>query len=268
MIPTRPTPAKPSLSSAARVSARCSTSPPLDGTNGFVVNGIDAQDKSGRSVSGAGDFNGDGIDDIIIGAPGYIGESLTLPGDAYVLFGKTTFTSGNVNLNAITANDGIIIESDGGDEFFGYSVGAAGDVDGDGFDDVIIGRPGAILRPARTPALLRDIRGEFGNTVTNLGTTGADTFTGTSAADEMIGGQGDDTLVGTAATTRSWAASATISSASRRRRSNVSTAVPTRQADATRCASTALSASISRRSATRGSGASNRSTWTTVRRTR
>ncbi len=40
----------------------------LDGSNGFVINGIDGNDSSGRSVSGAGDINGDGIDDLIIGA--------------------------------------------------------------------------------------------------------------------------------------------------------------------------------------------------------
>ena len=40
----------------------------LNGTNGFTINGIDADDISGWSVSSAGDVNGDGIDDIIIGA--------------------------------------------------------------------------------------------------------------------------------------------------------------------------------------------------------
>ena len=42
----------------------------LDGSNGFVINGIDSRDYSGESVSGAGDINGDGFDDIIIGALG------------------------------------------------------------------------------------------------------------------------------------------------------------------------------------------------------
>ena len=40
----------------------------LNGTNGFVINGIDASDYSGYSVSSAGDINNDGYDDIIIGA--------------------------------------------------------------------------------------------------------------------------------------------------------------------------------------------------------
>ena len=42
----------------------------LNGTNGFQINGIDADDQSSSSVSSAGDVNGDGIDDIIIGAFG------------------------------------------------------------------------------------------------------------------------------------------------------------------------------------------------------
>ena len=45
-----------------------STSLSLDGSNGFVINGIDAGDYSGDSVSSAGDINGDGFDDLIIGA--------------------------------------------------------------------------------------------------------------------------------------------------------------------------------------------------------
>ena len=44
----------------------------LDGTNGFRLDGIDAYDYSGFSVAGAGDVNGDGIDDLIVGAPAAI----------------------------------------------------------------------------------------------------------------------------------------------------------------------------------------------------
>ena len=42
----------------------------LDGSNGFVIKGIDGGDVSGYSVSGTGDVNGDGVDDLIIGASG------------------------------------------------------------------------------------------------------------------------------------------------------------------------------------------------------
>ncbi|MFO0174884.1 MAG: integrin alpha, partial [Aphanizomenon sp.] len=42
----------------------------LNGTNGFVINGAKAGDESGRSVSNIGDINGDGVDDLAIGAPG------------------------------------------------------------------------------------------------------------------------------------------------------------------------------------------------------
>ena len=40
----------------------------LDGSNGFKLSGVAADDHSGRSVSAAGDVNGDGFDDLIIGA--------------------------------------------------------------------------------------------------------------------------------------------------------------------------------------------------------
>ncbi|MFN7202231.1 MAG: integrin alpha, partial [Aphanizomenon sp.] len=46
----------------------------LNGTNGFVINGAKAGDESGRSVSNIGDINGDGVDDLAIGAPGGIGN--------------------------------------------------------------------------------------------------------------------------------------------------------------------------------------------------
>jgi len=60
----------------------------LNGFNGFVLNGIDGNDQSGGSVSSAGDVNGDGIDDIIIGAPSADPNGNADAGESYVIFGR------------------------------------------------------------------------------------------------------------------------------------------------------------------------------------
>ena len=56
---------------------------------GFIIQGDAADDQAGRSVSSAGDVNGDGFDDLIVGAPdGDDGGSNA--GEAYVVFGKAS----------------------------------------------------------------------------------------------------------------------------------------------------------------------------------
>jgi hypothetical protein len=110
----------------------------LDGTDGFVLNGINAEDNSGASVSGAGDVNGDGFDDVIIGARG-ADPNGSFSGESYVVFGKDTGFSAQIELSALDGTDGFVLEGiDGGDES-GRSVSGAGDVNGDGVDDLVIG---------------------------------------------------------------------------------------------------------------------------------
>ena len=58
------------------------------GTGGFVINGIDRFDQSGRSVSGAGDVDGDGLDDLIVGALHADPDGNSYAGESYVVFGK------------------------------------------------------------------------------------------------------------------------------------------------------------------------------------
>ncbi|MEO1093225.1 MAG: integrin alpha, partial [Pseudomonadota bacterium] len=60
----------------------------LDGANGFRLDGVDAFDGSGNPVSGAGDVNGDGIDDLIVGARGGDPPGRFDAGESYVVFGR------------------------------------------------------------------------------------------------------------------------------------------------------------------------------------
>jgi hypothetical protein len=110
----------------------------LDGTNGFRLSPIDVRYSAGHLVSNAGDFNGDGFDDLIIGAPYGAGDS----GESYVVFGKQSWAgTPSLDLAALDGEDGVALVGIKSDDVSGWSVASAGDVNGDGFDDVMVGAP-------------------------------------------------------------------------------------------------------------------------------
>lgn len=109
----------------------------LDGSNGFIINGLFAGSRLGQSVSSGGDINGDGIADIIIGADAT--SVLTNPGAAYVLFGRSGEFPSNVSLNSLNGSNGFAIRGRAIDDSTGFSVSNAGDVNGDGITDLIVG---------------------------------------------------------------------------------------------------------------------------------
>ena len=112
----------------------------LDGTNGFVLNGIDYGDESGSSVSGAGDVNGDGYDDVVIGAYPADPNGTYKAGESYVVLGGASF-SASLDLSTLDGTDGFVLNGIYQGDKSGYSVSGAGDVNGDGYDDVLIGAP-------------------------------------------------------------------------------------------------------------------------------
>ena len=105
-----------------------------------TIQGAAAYDRSGRSVSGAGDVNGDGIDDLIIGAIGADPNGRNDAGASYVVFGTDQGFPATIDL---ATDADLIIQGAAADDDSGSSVSGAGDVNGDGIDDLIIGAPGA-----------------------------------------------------------------------------------------------------------------------------
>jgi len=110
----------------------------LDGSNGFRLDGVAAGDQSGWSVSGAGDINGDGIDDLIIGA-NRADNNGSDSGSSYVVFGNQDGFSSTLNLSSLDGSNGFRLDGVTAFDFSGHSVSGAGDINGDGIDDLIIG---------------------------------------------------------------------------------------------------------------------------------
>ena len=76
----------------------------INGSNGFVINGVNVNDYSGSSVSQAGDVNGDGLDDLIVGAFKADPNGNTEAGSSYVVFGSHTGFPHPINLSTIKVN--------------------------------------------------------------------------------------------------------------------------------------------------------------------
>jgi len=108
----------------------------LNGVNGFKLDG-ESGSKSGYSVNGAGDINGDKIVDLIIGAPYYYDNI----GRSYVVFGGSMVSdSGLLSLSALNGTNGFKLNSEG-ESYSGWSVSEAGDINGDEIADLLVGAP-------------------------------------------------------------------------------------------------------------------------------
>ncbi|MEZ2237633.1 hypothetical protein [Microcoleus sp.] len=160
----------------------------LNGTNGFAINGIAGGDFSGFSVSSAGDFNGDGIDDLIVSAPG----ADNVAGESYVVFGSKEGFGASINLSSLDGINGSVLNGVNPDNFSGISVSGAGDINGDGVDDLIIGATYADPNGKTNSGSSYVVFGK----VPTLGTEGKDVLNGTSGDDALYGRGGNDKIFG------------------------------------------------------------------------
>ena len=106
----------------------------IDGERDVALIGPPGTKRFSVSVSSAGDVNGDGYDDVLVGAPETKGGS----GAAFIFYGAAVMDS----------SPDISLAGEAAADKFGFSVSPAGDVNGDGYDDVVIG------------AMLNDVNGE------------------------------------------------------------------------------------------------------------
>jgi len=98
-----------------------------------IIEGKQENSQFGYAVASSGDVNGDGYNDIIVGAPSFSNDQQS-EGVAYIYYGKQT----GINYAANTED---MLEANDQQALFGFSVSSAGDVNGDGFSDVVVGAP-------------------------------------------------------------------------------------------------------------------------------
>ena len=155
------------------------------------------------STSAAGDVNGDGIDDLLLGAPGDDANG-TDAGATYLVFGSPS-VSGPVTVNDVTSGvvPGLRLLGETAFDRAGGSVSAAGDIDNDGFDDILIGasgnNPGAAYVVYGAPFFTTPgddiVSGTAGDdSIDGLG--GNDTLTVSGGTDTLFGNGGNDSLLG------------------------------------------------------------------------
>ncbi|VVM24295.1 Flagellar hook-length control protein FliK, partial [uncultured Gammaproteobacteria bacterium] len=109
------------------------------GTGGFVIVGELTNDEYSHSISNAGDVNGDGLDDLIVGNEESNINGKPNAGKSYVVFGKKDNTNAIELSDIVAGKGGFVINGESEDDYSSFSISSAGDVNGDGLDDLIVG---------------------------------------------------------------------------------------------------------------------------------
>ena len=162
----------------------------------WTADGEKSGDNLARMLFSAGDINGDGFGDVVVGAPG----SNEGAGAAYIFQGGPRGLPVKPNLR---------IQGEAVDHTFGYSVACAGDVNGSGYSSVIVGAPGSISGTGRAFLYLGSekglspkpvwvtqgeaVRDRYGEWVTGVGSV-----TGDGYEDVMVGAGGNNNITGKA----------------------------------------------------------------------
>ncbi|MBX9609005.1 MAG: hypothetical protein K2Y51_22515 [Gammaproteobacteria bacterium] len=167
-----------------------------DGTaQRFHLGGRGADAYGGWTARFAGDIDGDGYDDLVFGAPGndFNGNNA---GGAYLVYGRAGGAGATVELDSLDAAQGLRLDGVAANDRAGYAVSAAGDVNGDGYDDLLVGASSADVNGNYSGAVYVVFGGDFRGLADRRGDDGDDNLLGTAAAERLVGGRGDDVLNG------------------------------------------------------------------------
>jgi gliding motility-associated-like protein len=137
----------------------------INGTNGFVIHGDAVVGKIGQKIAALGDVNGDGIPDIGLGSY-YNGQYRK-----FVVFGRTSNFPASLNVSSLNGTNGFVIENSETPLSSYIGIAKAGDINGDGLNDIAITKDYILFGKSTFPALvdLKNLDGTNGFKILNAG---------------------------------------------------------------------------------------------------
>ena len=167
----------------------------VQGSEGLTIHGISATEKLNSTVSYAGDINADGLSDVILSSMAADGGN----GRTYVVYGRAGATP--ISLSDINNGVGGFAITTSTGKNLGSALSNAGDVNGDGLEDLMLSQQtvnGTTITGPQGLLILTNAA-VSGSKVSQMGTAQADTLSDNAVSQSLIGGLGDDLMLATAA---------------------------------------------------------------------